>query len=196
MNSNIQLEVQHDRLVYGLAKEYLLKLPGITSEILDQHISPTIPRATSLTEIYRRLLESAQNAGMMSRVISGTIGGINSLGPVLCKFDPLSVTRKFSGDWQEVYYEIGDKLKPRGEFRPTGLWRRFCKSILSGAGFLARFDQADDFHRWVAFFDESELARPALPMILSYEIDGFGFALACDFIKELVLQRRFRRYRA
>ena len=35
------------------------------------------------------------------------------------------------------------------------------------------------------FFDEDERARPALPTLLEKEIDGFGFALACDFVKEL-----------
>ncbi len=35
------------------------------------------------------------------------------------------------------------------------------------------------------FFDEEERARPALPMLLAQEIEGFGFVLACDFFKGL-----------
>ena len=35
------------------------------------------------------------------------------------------------------------------------------------------------------FFDEDERARPALPLLLSQEIDGFGFALACNFLMGL-----------
>jgi len=42
-----------------------------------------------------------------------------------------------------------------------------------------------EFYRWINFFDRNALARPALPMLLSYEIDGFGFPLACDFVKEI-----------
>ena len=34
-------------------------------------------------------------------------------------------------------------------------------------------------------FDVDDRKRAALPMLLSQEIDGFGFALACDFLKEL-----------
>jgi hypothetical protein len=56
---------------------------------------------------------------------------------------------------------------------------------LSGAKFLSQFSSADDFYRWVDFFGEDERARSALPMLLPEEIAGFGFALACDFVKEL-----------
>ena len=34
-------------------------------------------------------------------------------------------------------------------------------------------------------FDEDERARPALPLLLAQEIEGFGFALACDFLNGL-----------
>jgi hypothetical protein len=44
---------------------------------------------------------------------------------------------------------------------------------------------AEEFYGWVDFFDEDERARPALPLLLAQEIEGIGFALACDFLKEL-----------
>jgi hypothetical protein len=50
---------------------------------------------------------------------------------------------------------------------------------------MAQFSSADEFYRWVDFFDTDARARPALPMLLDHEIEGFGFALACDFLKEL-----------
>jgi hypothetical protein len=42
-----------------------------------------------------------------------------------------------------------------------------------------------EFIDWVRVFDADDRKRVALPMLLSQEIDGFGFALACDFLKEL-----------
>lgn len=50
---------------------------------------------------------------------------------------------------------------------------------------MFRFSSAEDFYGWVDFFDEDDRARPALPLLLAQEIEGFGFALACDFLKEL-----------
>lgn len=54
---------------------------------------------------------------------------------------------------------------------------------------MSQFSSADDFYEWVErwenFSDKDERARPALPMLLAQEIDGVGFALACDFLKEL-----------
>ena len=65
------------------------------------------------------------------------------------------------------------------------LWPRFCKTIVSGAAFLSQFNEASEFYSWVNFFDRDDKARASLPMLLSYEIDGLGFPLACDFLKEL-----------
>lgn len=50
---------------------------------------------------------------------------------------------------------------------------------------MSQFETADDFYNWVSFFDNDSRARPALPMLLASEIEGFGFALASDFLKEL-----------
>lgn len=33
-------------------------------------------------------------------------------------------------------------------------------------------------------YDDDQM-RPFLPMLLGFEIDGFGFALSCDFLKEM-----------
>ena len=48
-----------------------------------------------------------------------------------------------------------------------------------------RFSSAADFFNWVDFFDNDDRARAGLPLLLSQEIAGFGFALSCDFLKEM-----------
>jgi thermostable 8-oxoguanine DNA glycosylase len=50
---------------------------------------------------------------------------------------------------------------------------------------MTQFASANDFYAWVDRFDKDERARVALPMLLSQEIVGYGFALSCDFLKEL-----------
>ena len=60
----------------------------------------------------------------------------------------------------------------------------YAKSVLSAAHFLKRFETAQSFHDFVGSFYRDEYTRLALPILLKEEIFGFGFALACDFLKE------------
>ncbi|MBW2035151.1 MAG: hypothetical protein JRI94_16510 [Deltaproteobacteria bacterium] len=82
---------------------------------------------------------------------------------------------------------IVDKIKPRGKVRRTSrsIWPQYCRSILSGATFLTQFKSSSDFFVWADFFDRDDRARASLPLLLSREIEGFGFALGCDFLKEM-----------
>jgi len=184
------IQIEQDRKAYALAKEYLLQLEveGVTPELLEKylHFAEIKLRPDTIPEIYRRLLVSAQNANMRAGVIGGSIGGIDRLGSVLYSFQPMSVIQNYAG-WEQVLNEIERHLKPRGKIRrtPRSIWPQYCRTILSGARFMTQFATADDFHEWVSFFDRDDRARPALPMLLSYEIDGLGFTLACDFLKEL-----------
>ncbi len=181
-------QIQRDQKSYDLARGYLLSLNGVTPEILDKHLSLSVDeRPNSLAGIYKHLLETAQNANMGPKVIGQAIGGIDKLNVLLCGFEPVEVVVKYGDNWNVVLNDIVTQLKPRGKIRKSSrsLWPRFCKTITSGANFLTKFNNASGFYKWVDFFDQDERARPAFPMLLSYEIDGFGFPLACDFIKEL-----------
>lgn len=182
----------YDRQVYFLAKDFLLGIEPVTPELLMKYISPQIGdlRPTTITGadgLYFRLLRSAQNAGMSPTVIGEAIGGVQNLGRVLFNFDPGRVTQHYGENAAEVWCDIKGQLHPDGQLRqtPRSLWPRYCRSIVSGARFLSQFKSAADFYDWVNFFDGDPRARPALPMLLSEEIAGLGFALACDFLKEL-----------
>ncbi len=180
-----------DRQAYELAKGYLpsLGIPGVTQTLIEKYLDPLSinPKPTSKEELYRRILWSAQEAGMKPGVIGGAIGGVDKLAPVLCEFNPSEVLAKYGDDREAVFNQIINQLKPRIHKEPgaNGIWPQYCKTILSAAKFIDQFDSADDFFRWANFFDQDGRARPSLPMLLSQEIDGFGFALSCNFLKEL-----------
>ena len=179
-----------DRAAYALAKEFLLRSGaerGITPELIEKYLYLSRPRPESLAGLYERMLESAQSGNMNTGVIGGSISGVGNLGPVLCDFDPLRVLEKYRSGWEGVLDDIVAQLKPRGSVprTPRSIWPRYCRSILSGARFLSRFSSAEEFYGWVDFFDEDERARPALPLLVAQEIEGIGFALACDYLKEL-----------
>jgi hypothetical protein len=179
-----------DKAAYGLAKDFLLRSgadEGVTPELIEGYLHLSTPRPNALPGVYESLLESAQSAERKSTVIGGAIGGVHKLELLLCDFDPARALRKYATG-REVFEDVVTHLKPRGNINTTskGMWPRYCLTILSGARFLSQFASADEFYAWVDAFDGlDDRARPALPMLLAQEIDGFGFALACNFVKEL-----------
>ena len=182
-------EAEADRAACAMAMDHLLSFSwaGVTPEVLRHYLDPRIPAPARLSEVYRRLIESAENRGMGPTVIGGAIGGVARLGPLLSEFDPHAVHRTYGDDSTKLMDDIVRKLKPRGKVlrNPGSLWPLFCRSVVTGAAFLSQFRDAGEFSEWVLDFDRDERKRVALPMLLSVELEGFGFALACDFLKEL-----------
>jgi len=182
---------QKDQLAFQLAQEFLLGLniPGVDGLLLEKYMRlPTLQsRPETLAGIYSNLLDSAQNASMKAGVIGRSLGGFSELGQVLGNFDPLFVLRTYGADWSLLLDTIERELQPNGQIRrsPRSIWPNYCQTVLEAAQFITQFSDADDFYRWADFFDQDNRARPALPMVLMSEIHGIGFALACDFLKEL-----------
>ena len=177
------------RLAFKLAKEHLLgfKKFGVTPEVLGRYLKPDPNRPKNLSGIYKALLLSAQNSNMKSGVIGKAIGGFDSLGRVLDGFSPSKVTARYGDDWKRLLKDVEKRLQPAGKIRKTrrSIWPNFCKCILSSASFMVQFSDAKDFYGWVSFFNRDTRSRMSLPLLMSAEIHGVGFALACDFLKEL-----------
>jgi hypothetical protein len=182
---------QIDKKAYFLAKGYLLSLGNneIPENLIEKYLNPLniYPRPTSKEGVYLRILESAQNANMKAGVIGKAIDGVRRLSLVLENFNAKAVLEKYSNRWETVLDDIVTQVKPRGEIRrsPKSIWPHYCQTILSAAAFIEQFSSVEDFYSWVDFFDKDDRARASLPMLLSREIEGFGFALSCDFLKEL-----------
>ena len=180
-----------DKKVYLLAKEYWpsRNITGVTAALVEKYLNPLSlnPKPTTKDAIYQRILESAQNANMKAGVIGRAIGGVEKLSPVLEGFNAKAVLDKYVGDFETVLDDIVKQLKPNGVVRRTSrsIWPHYCHTILSAANFIEQFSSASDFFGWVDFFDKDDRARASLPMLLSREIEGFGFALSCDFLKEM-----------
>lgn len=180
--------VERDRKAYALARRYLLGFAplGVTDEVLQHYINPRpVGReGRAMDEVFHRLLLSARNRNMMAAVIPGAF--VDSLGPLLDDFNPVAVAQRFASP-DHLLDTIIKELKPAGKLRRSrrGLWPLFTRATLSGARFLTQFQSGSEFTEWVQTFDDDPRKRVALPMLLSQEIDGLGFALACDFLKEL-----------
>lgn len=68
---------------------------------------------------------------------------------------------------------------------PRNYWVHFCKGALDSAKYLAQFGTGRKFVRYVEQFAENPMASPGLPMMMAEEIHGFGFPLACNFLKDI-----------
>lgn len=176
-------------------------------------------RPTTLNDIYKSLIETAQNMQGMPKTIqallnsSQTLAGvpqfilhnpnnyIGKLFAILKGFDPQAVftrypynTRGFSGldaAAERLMNDIMAQLNPNYAPRLTQRSQcpKFCKSIITGAGFLSRFSTGNNpatlFNQFVQQQSQSLMDRVALADHIEQQVHNFGFALACNFLKDL-----------
>jgi len=174
--------------LYEFAYEFLLSKQGVTEELIRKHLEPEYQKPKNINTIFQRLCETAQNKQMSTKVIGGSIGGIQRLGTILYDFNPKIVAKIYSKiDSEKLLNKIIEELNPSGQIRRTSrsIWPQFCQSVIDSAHFLNVFEDVYSFYEWADFFANDEKAKPALPMLISIEIAGFGFPLACDFLKEI-----------
>lgn len=177
--------------IYSIAKTFLIKemncdnAENILQEYLNMPDKSCQP--VDISEIYSRILASAQNANSKANVIGGAIGGIRNLDTVLFDFSPEKTLAYYEKNADKLLDDIVKKLNPVGKINrePKGLWVRYCQTILSAAEFLVQFQDGKDFYDWANHFYQDNKSVAALPLILEQEIYGIGYALACDFLKEL-----------
>ena len=183
--------VTPERAFCDAARAYLLGFSayGVTDEVLDQYLEPGDRlRAARLSDVYWQLLWSSQNAQMRTAVVTGSMDdGMMALVDVLFKFEPAKVVAHYGDDWEAVLDDIVERVNPRGKVRRSSrsIWPRFCRSIVSGGKFLAQFPDAAAFYAWADGFAADGRSSSDLPDAISRQVDGLGFALACDFLKEL-----------
>ncbi|MGA2220761.1 MAG: hypothetical protein ABSH21_03115 [Verrucomicrobiia bacterium] len=177
--------------IYATARQFLVeRIPSTDAEkILSSYLElPDQSREpVGIDELFRRLLESAQNANMKAGVIGESIGGFNNLGKALYSFNLKKTLEDFEAAPDVLLDHIVKQLNPRGKIRkePRSIWPKYCKTILSAAAFFNQFSSGEEFYEWANSLYSNKRSMPALPLILAEEIEGIGYPLACDFLKEL-----------
>ena len=139
---------------------------------------------TRMPELYQAFLQSLYNRQGMPN----SIGDIARLAPVLCGFDHQAVQQRYSSGWEGLFDTIKQCVKPTSRMDKANghnYWVVFSKGCLSVAKYLSKFESAEDFFSYVKGFDANPRTRPALPLLIANEVSGFGFSLACDFLKEI-----------
>lgn len=170
--------------VFDKARTYLLSLDGVDEQLIDSHVKKwDCLKKSSLKEIYRSLLHHSQNRQGMPN----SIGEIDRLSRVFFDFDPKEVACNY-----KTYHDVLDSIKDEGVetsgvIRPENErshWVVFAKASIVSSNFLGQFEGIDDFNNFVHHFYRDKHTLISLPLMLKEELFGFGFALACDFLKE------------
>ncbi|PID63580.1 MAG: hypothetical protein CR974_01740 [Gammaproteobacteria bacterium] len=172
---------------YNEARNYLLSFDKVTDAIIDKHLnaSKTLDDICTTSDLFKQFISHAKNRQGMPN----SIGNLENLSTILCCFDVAKVVEKYTS-WEELFDAIDvSPYNPPGRMvkdNNKSHWVIYCKSIISVANFLSRYKNISEFKIFINGFLTNEQSQLALPLLLSKEIFGFGFALACDFLKENV----------
>ena len=170
--------------IYDLSYQYLLNIlpDGLSENDLEKYFIGDNVNYSSLEDIFDRLIFSAQNYRGMPSVINYKKKK-NRINELLHNYDLKWISTQRS----EILYNI---FKNEYHFSTSSnikqnSWYKWANSIIDSAKFISEFDSVEDFREFVKKFDYNLAMRTALPLLISNKIHGIGFALACDFLKEL-----------
>lgn len=170
------------KLVYEEGKKFLKE---ITAGILDDaeiakyfNVEKTFK---TKEEILLRLLGSLQNSQMKKNVIGLWREERQDIfRNILCDFDSKIILEKY--DENTLYETFKNNFVVNRSESPNNLWIKYAKSVITACQFMEQFESAEKFDEYVESFNNNE---NELVKILSEKIFGLGFALSCDFLKEL-----------
>lgn len=171
------------KIIYEEAYNFLKNKVGedILRKQLDYYYTYT-PK--SMRDIFERMIETLKN----KQGYVNFIADVEQMDFILLNFEPKKVFKKYNYDWESLFYkfkkEFGKDYKMDIKNKRNA-WVMYSKGVLSCSEFLSNFNSVKAFDKFVRSFFHNEFTIAALPMLLEKEIFGFGFPLACDFLKEL-----------
>lgn len=178
------MEQDANQLIWEEARNYLLTKKRVTNEIIEYHLNlyqRVVPN--SINDVYRQLISTLTN----KQGVPNWIGPLTDLESYFDNYSPKAVVSKYS-DWEALIDTIQESdFKPPAPIDKSSkhnTWVHFTKGIIEGAIFLTRFDDVSDFNEFVIKYTQNGRHFELIDYI-SKKIHGFGFALSCDFLKEL-----------
>lgn len=175
-----------NKKIYDFAEKYLNRIrPETVSEEEFKAYYIADNPAKNLKEITKGLIHSLQNSQMMPKVIGfDNDNNKSKFDRILFNYDHKKILKEYkTGDI--LFDKFNEIFIIRNAESKNNLWKRFSYGIISGCEFLSTFDNIEDFYDFINMFEKNIHTQMALPLILEKEIYGLGFALACDFLKEL-----------
>lgn len=141
-------------------------------------------KPNSLKEVFKRMIVSLNNKqGYMN-----FIADVDEMTEILLNFESIKVYEKYDSNWQMLFVDFQKRFGQNYKMdinNKRNSWVMYSKGVLSCSKFMSNFNSFEEFDQFVKSFFHNEFTIASLPMLLEKEIFGFGFPLACDFLKEL-----------
>lgn len=134
-------------------------------------------------ELFYKMIISLTNRQGFNNFIGSDV--LPNSSDILFDYNPAKVYKTYKNNPDDLlrqYKESFPNKKIRNNRRSA--WVQYVDGIISIAKFLSSFNNLTDFDSFVRSFAYNDYTKASLPMLLSREIKGYGFALACDFLKE------------
>lgn len=179
--------MKRETLFYNFACNFIYDEYKISPDCLKIYFEPdNVNRVSEINDIFKYMIVSAQNRQGLPNLIGGE-DGVNKLCTVLFDFSPLEVFENYNMDVQKLLSKTGLLEKYPSSKRNLTL---FCTSILSCSNYLKNYNTANSFLSAMhELYDNRNGVAPLSKFdpvfLLASNVNGFGFALACDFFKEL-----------
>lgn len=178
MNKN-----ENHKLFYNYSLEYLYEIlpKDMKREDLEKYFVGDKKDFQCLEDIFEQLIKSAQNYQRMPNVIKFEQKR-DFFKKLLFDFD----FRKISeSTFNDIYELFNENFEIKNSEKKNNCWYKWTKSIINSSKFINDFEDLDDFLKFISMFEYNLQTKIALPLLISKKISGIGFALACDFLKEL-----------
>ena len=164
-----------NQILYITAYTMLLDMlpSGIDEDSLQKYLVGNRMNPKDLRDVFIALIRTAQNYQYMPNVIKFDKRKTD-IGRILNDFDYQYVSTL---DPAQLYREFNTKF---GDISKHA-WQLWSNAVVDSAGFVQSFASINDFDAFVT--KNSNLK--SVPITMSNRIRGYGFALACNALKDL-----------
>ena len=171
---------EQNRKIFKTAFDYLqeIKPPEVD---LDRYFLGDSCDFKTLTDVYIRFIQSAQNYQAMPNIINFSERQ-EEISSILQGFDYQKIAEMSE---EKLYKTFRNKFHVTTTDQKKNSWYKWSCSVIDSAKFICGFTDTTDFDKFIKLFDYNPISRMALPLLIQKKIRGIGFALACDLLKEL-----------
>lgn len=167
---------------YKNSYDYLLSnLPKtVTVQQLNDYLNGTYIHPQSMSDVLERVCITLQNYQGMKNYIGYDTRNKKSIQSTLFNFDLVQSAKAYlsGSDLFAAFLDHGVVM-----MKSQHSWHKYCENLVNAFKWLSQFRDFAEFDKYVRSYQGKEIN---LPIELDKKQDSFfGFALACDFLKEL-----------
>ena len=182
MAENRMCTAKENKEFFQFALKYLERMTPKGAD-LASYYSGDAKDACDLNSVFEEFIKSAQNYQRMPNTIKFKERR-EQIKKILFNFDPKKVAKLKYEELKDSFINAFDPENPSRDSKLNS-WYKWSLAIIDIARYLSRFKDINDFRDYVERFNFEPDARMALAMIISAKIQYFGFALACNALKEI-----------